>query len=132
MKKFLEKIGPHALDEIDNLKKCAEWKIHLTMKSKFLSSTDSNEKCMIYSKRDNSMVMIGNDRDKIIQELFDSLLQKYQINLKQSMKDSKFIFHYISGVHYIFNKISISHGGSYINSPKWISSKKVTINQKKE
>ena len=29
-----------------------------------------------------------------------------------------------------FNKISISRGGSYIDSPKWLKDKKSTVNQK--
>ena len=32
--------------------------------------------------------------------------------------------------YYDFNKISISRGGSYIDSPKWLKDKKSTINQK--
>ena len=31
----------------------------------------------MYSKNDSRIVMIGNDTDKIIQELLDSLLHKY-------------------------------------------------------
>ena len=41
------------------------------MKPKFMSSTDSSEKCMMYSKSDSSIVMIGNDAVEIIQKLFD-------------------------------------------------------------
>ena len=33
-------------------------------------------------------------------------------------------------MYYDFNKISISRGGSYINSPKWLKNKKSTINPK--
>ena len=66
---------------IHDLKKSGEWKMHLTIKPKFMSSTDSNEKRTMFSKSDSSIVMIGNDTDEIIQELFDSLLNKYQIGL---------------------------------------------------
>ena len=66
---------------IHDLKKSSEWKMHLTIKPKFMSSTDSNEKRTMFSKSDSSIVMIGNDTDEIIQELFDSLLNKYQIGL---------------------------------------------------
>ena len=50
--------------------------------AKSISSTDSNEKSTIYSKRDSSIVMISNDIDKIIEEPFDSLLPRYQIGLE--------------------------------------------------
>ena len=46
------------------------------------------------------------------------------------MKGSDFAF---DGVHYLYydlNKISISKGGSYIDSPKWLKYKKSTINPK--
>ena len=33
-------------------------------------------------------------------------------------------------MYYDFNKISISRGGSYIDSPKWLKNKKSTINPK--
>ena len=46
------------------------------------------------------------------------------------MKGSDFI---LNGVNYLFydlNRITISKGGSYIESPKWLKDKKCTINQK--
>ena len=68
MKGYLEKIRPHLDDMIDDLKKSGDWKMHLTMKPKFLSSTDSNQKRMMYSESDNNIAMIGNDTDAIIQQ----------------------------------------------------------------
>ena len=44
--------------------------------------------------------MIGIGTGKIMQELFDSFLSKYQIGLEQSIKGSNFIFDYFS----LFNK----------------------------
>ena len=38
---------------IDDIKKSGEWKIDLTMKMKFMSSKDSDENPLMYSKRDN-------------------------------------------------------------------------------
>ena len=40
---------------IDGFQKSEEWKTHLTMKPKVMSSTDSNEKRVMYSKTDNSI-----------------------------------------------------------------------------
>ena len=77
---------------IDNLKKSGEWKKQLKMKPKFMSSTDGYEKRMMYSKRDSGKVMISNETNEIIQNLFNPLLYKYQIGLEQSMKGSNFIF----------------------------------------
>lgn len=71
---------------IDNLKKSGELKMYLTMQPKFMSSLGSTKILKvftIYSKSDSRIVVIGNDRDEIIQEIFDSILQKYQIGLEQ-------------------------------------------------
>ena len=44
------------------------------------------------------------------------------------MRGSEFIFDGINLLHYVFNKISLNRGGSYIKSPDWIGNKKATIN----
>ena len=72
----------------------------------------------------------GSDTDEIIKELFKSLLQRYQENLQEKMRGSDFVFDYVNFLYYDFNKISISRGGSYIDSPKWLKDKKSTINPK--
>ena len=74
--------------------------------------------------------MNGNDTDEIIKELFKSILQRYQENLQEKMRGSDFAFDGVNFLYYDFNKISISRGGSYINSPKWLKNKKSTINSK--
>ena len=62
--------------------------------------------------------------------LFKSLLQKYQENLQEKMKGSDFTFDGINYLYYNLNKVSISKGGSYIDSRKWLKNKKSTINPK--
>lgn len=81
MNGYLENIRPHLRDTIDDLKKSGEWKMHLTMKSNFMSSTDNNEKGVMCSKSDSGIVMIRNHSEEIIQKLFHFLLNKNQINL---------------------------------------------------
>ena len=46
------------------------------------------------------------------------------------MKGSDFAFDGVNYLYYNFNKISISRGGSYIDSPKWLQDKKSAVNQK--
>ena len=46
------------------------------------------------------------------------------------MKGSEFEFDGLNFLYYGFNKISISRGGSYIDSPQWLKNKKSTINPK--
>ena len=49
------------------------------MKTEFMLSTDSNEKRLLHIKSDNVEIMIDNDTDKIIQELFDSFLWRGEV-----------------------------------------------------
>ena len=44
------------------------------------------------------------------------------------MTGSEFIFDSVDAMYYDLNKTSLSRGGSYINSPKLLKSKKATIN----
>ena len=74
--------------------------------------------------------MKGSETDKIIEELFESLLARYQEGLEESMKGSEFIFDSIDILYYNLNKISLNRDRSYIDSPKWLKNKTATINPK--
>ena len=74
--------------------------------------------------------MFGDDNDDIIEQLFESLLQKYEENIQNKMKGSDFEFDGVNFLYYDFNKTSINRGRSYINSPKWLKDKKSIINPK--
>ena len=87
---------------------------------------------LLHTRSDNKEFMNGSDTDEIIKGLFESFLQKYEENLQQKMKGSDFEFDGVNFLYYDFNKISISRGGSYIDSPKWLKNKKSTINPKND
>ena len=89
VKEYLNKIMPY-LKDINNLKNSDTWKIQLSIGNNFISSTDDEEQVM-HSKSDNIEIMINDEGDKVIQELFDSLKNIYQNSL-ESMKGSKFVF----------------------------------------
>ena len=97
-----------------------EWKIQLTMTKNFISSKDSDE----------TRTTIGNETNEIIEELFNFFLQKYPEGLEESTRGSEFIFDSVDALHYDLNKISLSRGGPYIDSPNCLKDKKVTINLK--
>ena len=84
----------------------------------------------MYTRSDNIEIMFGDDNDDIIEQLFESLLKKYEENLQNKMRGSEFEFDGVNFLHYDFNKTSINRGGSYIDSPKWLKNKKSTINPK--
>ena len=105
--------------------------MQLTIEVNFISlKPGSDETRIMYTRSDNVEIMFGDDNDNIIEQLFESLLQKYDENLQNKMRGSDFEFDGVNFLYYDFNKTSINRGGSYIDSPKWLKHKKSTINPK--
>ena len=96
----------------------------------FISSKDSDETRTMHTKSNNVEIMIGSETNEIIMELFKSFLQKYQEGLEESMRGSEFVYDSVDVLYYNLNKVSLSRGGSYIDSPKWVKNKRATINPK--
>ena len=46
------------------------------------------------------------------------------------MRGSEFVYDSVDVLYYNLNKVSLSRGGSYIDSLKWLKNKKATINPK--
>ena len=67
--------------------------------------------------------MINDEADEVVKELFDLLKYRYQ-NKLESMKGSKFVFHYVHLLYYKCHKINPNRVGSYIVSPDWMKNKK--------
>ena len=63
-----------------------EWNIQLTVEINSFLSKDSNEIRTMHSKSDNIEIMIDNETDEIIEDFFESLLQKYRKGLEESMR----------------------------------------------
>ena len=124
-------IKPYLSDIINNHKTQGEWKIQLTIAINFFSSKDSEETRTMHTKSDNIEIMMGSETDETIEELFESLLQRYQEGLEESMKGSEFVFDSVDLLCYEFHKISLNRGGSYIDSPKELKNKKSTKKKKK-
>ena len=118
----------HSGNKIIERKTQSEWKIQLTMAIKFISSKDSDEICTMHTKSNNVEIMMGSETDEIIVDLFNSFLQKYQEGLEESMRASEFAYYSVDALYYDLNKVSLSRRRSYIDSPKWLKNKKVTIN----
>ena len=118
---------------INNHKTLGEWKIQLSMKINFVSSKDYSDETRTMSNwSDNIEIIMGNETDDIIDELFKSFLQRYQENLEKSMKKgSNFVFNNVNLLYYL-HKISLKRDGSYVVPPKWLKNKGATINLKKD
>ena len=77
----------------------------------------------MYSKSDNKEIMINEKADKVIKNVFKSLLNRYQNNLEKLMKGSEIIFDYVN-----CNEINVYRGVSYTEFPECMKNKKVVIN----
>ena len=70
----------------------------------------------MHSKSNNIEIMINDKADEVIEKIFESILNKYQIRLETSL------------LYYKCHKIHFKQGGLYIGSPDWIKNKKATTN----
>ena len=59
----------------------------------------------MHAKSDNIKVMIYDDANEITEQLFESLLSRYQISLETTMRGSDFIFDYVNLIYYKYHKI---------------------------
>ena len=130
-KEYLNLIKPYLNYLINDKKDKGEWKLQLTAQINFISQKPgSDETRVMHTRSVCEEFMSGRETEEIVEKFFRSLLQSYQDNLNEKMRGSDFIFNGINYLFYDFNKVSISKGGSYIESPKWLKDKKCTINQK--
>ena len=84
VEEYLEKIKPYLKDIINDLKKSDACKIQLKIIINFIFSKDDNdEECKMHSKSDNIEIMINDQADKFIKELFESLKKRYQNKLEE-------------------------------------------------
>ena len=58
------------------------WNIQLTMKNNFISFKDNKKEHVMHSKSYRKEIMIKNKADEVAEELFESLLNRYQNNLE--------------------------------------------------
>ena len=131
LKEYLNLIEKYLRELIKEYKLKGEWKVQLTIEVNFISlKPGSDETRVMYTRSNNIEIMFGDNNDDIIEQLFESLLKKYEENLQNKMTGSEFEFDGVIFLYYDFNKTSINRGGSYINSPKWLKDKKSTINPK--
>ena len=71
VEEYLNKLRPY-LKDINNLKKSDTWQIQLTIVNNFISSIDNDEQRAMHTKSDSIEIMINDEADKIMKELFDS------------------------------------------------------------
>ena len=128
---YLESIKPYLYDLINVYKAKGEWKLQLSAEISFVSQKpNSNEIRIMYTRSTPEEIIIGCETKEVAESLIMQLLRKYQDKLQNKMKGSNFIFNGINYLYYDLNRITISKGGSYIESPKRLKDKKCMVNQK--
>ena len=90
----------------------------------FISTEDSGNIRTINTKGHNIEITVGNETEETIEELFKSLLQRYQEGLKKSVRGREFGFHSVDLLYYKLPKIGLIRGRSNIDSPKWFNIKR--------
>ena len=78
----------------------------------------------MHSKSDNIEIMINDKEGEVIEEHFQSLTSRSRIRLEILKKGSEFVFDCVYLLYYKCNKINPNCGGSYLDCPDWIKSKK--------
>ena len=110
---YLSMIESYLVDMINDHKNQGEWKIQLSAEINFISSKpDFDETRIMHTKSNKIEITIGSDTDEVIENLFRSLLQRYQENLEEKMRGSEFVFDGINLLHYDLNKISLNRGAT--------------------
>ena len=110
---------------LNNLKKSGTWNIQLTITINFISSID--EERVMHSKSDSMEIMINDKADEIVEELFQSLRNRYQNNFEKLMKESDFVFNYLHLLHRKFRKVNPNCSESYVDSSDWKKSNSKSI-----
>ena len=126
------KVKVHLLDKvIDYETKFGEWKIQLKMRIKSISSKKFKETRTMHSISNNIEIFMGSETDDIIDELFESHLQRYQKAKQEAKKRGReFIHENVDLLYYYLHKTRLKKGKSYIKSPEWLRNKEATINPK--
>ena len=107
IKGYLDVIRPYSSVLINDYETQYEWRIQLIIAINFISFKDFNETRTMCTKSDSIEIKMGSETDKTIEELFDSLLQRYQERLEEPMNGSEFAFDRSDLLLFKFNKISL-------------------------
>ena len=77
-----------------NIQKSDTWKILLPIAINFISSKEVYEERVMHSKSENIEFMSHDNVNEVADELFESLLSRYQIALETSMRGIDFTFQF--------------------------------------
>ena len=122
----LNKTKTHLKNIIKDVQHSDVWKVTAAINS--TSSKDTGEKREMYTTSDNVTFTSYTNVNDVVNELFESLLSRYQVNLETSMRESDFVFDSVQLMHFKCHRVTCKRGESDIDSPAWLKSKKATMN----
>ena len=98
------------------------------MDMNFVDINDQEKSHTFHVKSDNAEITQATNTSDTINEFINSFFPQYQREEQILRGGSDYVFDSanILGTH--FHNIILRRGGSYMESPEWISSKKATIN----
>ena len=100
LKEYLNLIEKFLRELIEEYKLKGEWKVQLIIEVNFISlKPGSDETRIMYTRSNNIEIMFGDDNDDIIEQLFESLLKKYEENSQNKMRGSEFE---VDGVNFLY------------------------------
>ena len=82
------------------------------------------KRIMHFSWSINVICLPSSNTNDVLDELLASLYEKYQEDLQLSHTSSSFSYESVEECNIHFNKIDLRRGASYIETPKWLKSKK--------
>ena len=72
----------------------------------------------MHSKSDNIEILNNDELEKVLEELFQSLLSRYQIGTEISIRGTKFVFNCVHLLHYKYYKTNFKRSRLHIDFPK--------------
>ena len=77
---------------------------------------------LLYKKKKKKKKSIASE---VVDELFESLCSKYQVNLETEMRWNDYIFDSVQLIHYKCHRGNLIRGGSYIDIPDLVKKKNI-------
>ena len=91
LKEYLALIEQYLRELVNYYKNKGEWKLQLIAEISFISlKPGSDETRIMHTRSDNEEIISGSDTGEVIEELFESFLQRYEQNLEK--KNERFRF----------------------------------------
>ena len=126
---YLDKVQPHLVQLIKE-KQVNELKIQLNVGVRLINEKDKKE-FVCHVQTYNLKVLPTDDETIFLCELFHNFKNKCQEEVNISEQESGSSHNGINDLSINYRKIDLNRGASYIETPRWLSSKAATINPKK-